>query len=183
MNRLIRSSAAALFLGLFAMTATAADNSALVDFGKLSPSAKGEFVEINVGGPLLKFAAVCASKQEPEVAELLRGLKHIRVNVISLDDSNRDETLGRVTTIRKDLTAKNWSQIVTVQGKKSEDIAVFAKMNSDETIDGIVVTVLEGGKQAVMVNIVGQIKATQIATLAEHFDIPGLKIAGKAAHR
>jgi Domain of unknown function (DUF4252) len=181
MNRFIRSSAVALTFAFAGVAgAFSADNSALVDFGKLSPSADGEFVEVNIGGPLLKFAAVCAKKQEPVVAEILRGLKHVRVNVVGLDDSNRAATTSRVAAIRKELAAQGWTQIVTVQGKKKEDVAIFAKMGADETIDGLVITVIEGGKQAVLVNVVGQIKAEQIATLAEHLQIDGLKIAGKA---
>lgn len=182
MNRFIRTSVLSLALGAFAITGvSAADPTGMVDFGKLSASADGEFVEVNISGPLLKFAATCASKQEPLVAEMLRGLKHVRVNVIGLDESNRASTKERVTTIRKELSTQGWSTIVTVRGKGSEDVVVFAKMTADETIDGLVVTVLEGNKQAVLVNIVGQIKADQIAALAEHLDIPGLKLAGKAA--
>ncbi|HEX2855382.1 MAG TPA: DUF4252 domain-containing protein [Opitutaceae bacterium] len=184
MNRFIRASVVALSLSaLGAIGASAADPVALVDFGKLTPSANCEFVEVNISGPLLKFAATCASKQEPLVAEMLRGLKHVRVNVIGLDDTNRAATTERVTTIRKDLTAQGWTPIVTARGKGTEDVVIFAKMLEDETIDGLVVTVLEAKKQAVLVNIVGQIKADQIASLAEHLNIPELKLAGKAANR
>jgi hypothetical protein len=180
MNRLLRVSAVALALATAGLSgAFAAENSALIDFGKLSPSANGEFVEINITGPLLKFAAVCASKEEPAAADVLRGLKHVRVNVVGLDDSNRTATTDRVAAIRKDLTTQGWSQIVTVRGKKAEDVVVFAKIRADETIEGLVITVIEGTKQAVLVNIVGEIKAEQIAVLAEHLKIDGLSFAAK----
>lgn len=183
MNRFIRASVVALTLSALGATSAFAADPGLVDFGKLAPAADKEFVEVNISGPLLRFAATCASKQEPLVAEMLRGLKHVRVNVVGLDDSNREATTERVTTIRKELSARGWSPIVTARGKGTEDVVVFAKMLADETIDGIVVTVIEGKKQAVLVNIVGQIKAEQIASLAEHLNIPELKLAGKAGNR
>jgi hypothetical protein len=180
MNRLLRASAVALTLAVAGTSGLfAAGNSALVDFGKFSASAQGEFVEINITGPLLKFAAVCASKEEPAAAEVLRGLKHVRVNVVGLDDSNRTATTERVAAIRRDLTAQGWSQIVTVRGKKSEDVVIFAKIRADEVMEGLVITVIEGTKQAVLVNIVGEIKPDQIATLAEHLKIDGLNLAAK----
>jgi hypothetical protein len=182
MNRLLRHCALALtFASAGVVGAWAAERSALVDFGKLTPAANCEFVEVNVTGPLLKFAATCAAKQEPLVAEMLRGLKHVRVNVIGLDESNRAVTTERVTTIRKDLTEQGWSQIVTARGNNAEDVVVFAKIANDETIDGLVVTVLEGTKHAVLVNVVGQLKAEQIALLAERLNIPALKYAADAA--
>ena len=179
---LFRHGAFALLFASAGLTgALAAEQSALVDFGKLTPALNCEFVEVNLTGPLLKFAATCAAKQEPLVADVLRGLKHVRVNVIGLDDTNRAETTRRVTTIRQDLTTQGWAPIVTARGQKSEDVMVFAKLAADDTIDGLVITVLQGSKQAVLVNIVGQIKADQIAMLAEQLNIPGLKLAADAA--
>lgn len=180
MNRLVRSCAFALsFASAGLAHALAADHSSLVDFGKLTPAANCEFVEVNVTGPLLRFAATCAAKQEPLVAEMLRGLKQVRVNVIGLDETNRAATTERVRTIRKDLSEQGWSKIVTAVGKNSQDVEIFAKLAADESIDGLVITVMEGNKQAVLVNVVGRIKADQIATLAEHFNIPNLNLAGK----
>ena len=60
-----------------------------VDIGQLMASAKGKFVEVNLSTGMLKFAAKLAARQEPEAAELIGNLKRIRVNVVSLDDSNR----------------------------------------------------------------------------------------------
>ena len=48
-------------------------------------------------------------------------------------------------------------------------------MRGEETIEGLVVTVISGGREVVLVNIVGDIKPEQIATLAERFNIDPLK--------
>jgi hypothetical protein len=55
-----------------------------VDFGKLSGGENGEFVEVNIGSNLISMVARLAHKDEPEVADMLQGLKSIRVNVIGL---------------------------------------------------------------------------------------------------
>lgn len=148
-----------------------------VDFGKFAPSADGEFVEVNLQSGLLKFAATLAGKQEPEVAEVLRNLKHVRVNVVGLDDANRGATTERIASIRQELTAQGWTQIVTVKGgqKKAEDVAIYTKQNADDSIAGIVITVIDNDNEAVLVNIVGNIKPEQIATIAERLHIDPLQ--------
>jgi hypothetical protein len=48
-------------------------------------------------------------------------------------------------------------------------------MRGEEAIEGLVVTVISDQKEVVLVNIVGDIKPEQIATLADRFDIEPLK--------
>jgi hypothetical protein len=151
-----------------------------VDFGKLVAPAKGECVEINLGKGMLKFAGVLAKCKDPEAAELIAGLTSVRVNVVGLDDSNRDTTVERITKVRKELVSQGWEQIVTARGKKQEDVAIFMKQRDGEVIEGIVVTVIdEKKKEAVFVNVVGQIKAESLAVIGEHLDIPQLRGWGK----
>ena len=56
-----------------------------------------------------------------------------------------------------------------------DDVQIYAKMRGEEAIEGLVVTVIEGNHEVVLVNIVGDIKPEQIATLAERFNIDPLK--------
>jgi hypothetical protein len=49
------------------------------------------------------------------------------------------------------------------------------KTSGDDVVDGIVVTVIEEDRKAVLINVVGQIKAEQLAELGERFDIEPLK--------
>jgi hypothetical protein len=188
MNRIVRTSAAvaALACASAAFTLAAAESSApvvgsagYVDFGKLVPSAEGKFVEINLSPGLLKFAATCVAKQEPQASELLGNLKRVRVNVVELSDRNREQTLERVQAVRQELETQGWTPMVNVREQpKGDDVQIFAKMRGDEAIEGLVVTVISGNREVVLINIVGDIKAEQIATLAEHFDIEPLKKAG-----
>jgi len=187
MKNLLRSSlaAATLSLALTTFASAAETQSGAIDIGQLMPSAKGEFVEINLSSAMLKFAARIAARQEPEAAELIRNLKSIRVNVVGLDDTNRDSTIEQIEGVRRKLEAQGWTKMVTVREKNGGDnVDVHVMQRGEEAIDGLVVTVLDKKGEAVFVNIVGNINADQIAQIADKFDIEPLrkvhlKIEGK----
>jgi len=164
------------------LTARAADTPpGYVDFGKLTPGAPGaEFVEVNVGGNLISMAARLAEKSEPDLAQLLRKVQMVRVNVVGLTDENRADVQARFKAIRGDLDAKGWERIVTVQERKQE-VGVYLKTRGEESVQGLVVLVLDGGKQAVLVNIVGDIKPEQVGAIGEKFGIDPLKKMGKSS--
>jgi hypothetical protein len=147
-----------------------------IDIGQLVPSAKGEFVEVNLSPGMLKFAAKIAAKQEPEAAAIIGNLKRVRVNVVSLDDSNRKDTVGQIEAIRRKLEAQGWTKMVTVrEGEEGDNVDVHVMQRNEDAIDGLVVTVLDRKGEAVFVNIVGNISADQIATVAENLNIEPLK--------
>lgn len=154
-----------------------------VDFGKLpAAAAGGETVEVNITSGLISIAAKLAEKSEPDVAELLRGLHGVRVNVIGVSDENRADIENRIKSVRTTLDGQGWQRVVNVQNK-GEDVGVYVKTRGDEAIEGIVVTVLNAGHEAVFVNVVGDIKPEKIAKLADEFDIEPLKKAAEAIEK
>ena len=178
MNKFICSSlaAATLSLAIIASSQAAAVEVGAIDIGQLMPSAKGQFVEINLSPAMLKFAARIAARQEPEAAELIRNLKSIRVNVIGLDDTNRAATVEQIESVRRKLETQGWTKMVTVREKNDGDnIDVHVKQRGEEAIDGLVVTVIDRKGEAVFVNIVGNINADQIAKIADKFDLEPLR--------
>jgi hypothetical protein len=187
MKNRIRSAlaAATLSLALTSFASAAEAQSGSIDIGQLMPSAKGQFVEINLSSAMLKFAARIAARQEPEAAELIRNLKSIRVNVVGLDDSNRAGTIEQIEGVRRKLETQGWTKMVTVREKNDGDnVDVHVMQRGEEAIDGLVVTVIDKKGEAVFVNIVGNINADQIAQIADKFDIEPLrkvhlKIEGK----
>lgn len=149
-----------------------------VDFGKMPASSAGkEFVEISVGRALFAISAKLFEKSEPEVAALLRGLHLVQVNVVGLADDNRAEMQEHVRKIRADLAGKGWERIATVK-KDKEDVAIYLKTRGEEAVEGLVITVLDGDKEAVFVNIVGNIKPEQVAMLGEKLNVDPLKKFG-----
>lgn len=178
MKNLIRSAfvAATLSLALTTFASAAEVETGAIDIGQLMPSAKGKFVEVNLSPALLKFAARIAAKQEPETAELIRGLKSIRVNVVGLDDSNRAATTEQIEGVRRKLETQGWTKMVTVrEGAGGDNVDIHVKQRGDDVIEGLVVTVIDHKGEAVFVNIVGSISADQIAKVAENLNIEPLK--------
>jgi hypothetical protein len=130
---------------------------------------------VTVGPVLLKFAAMIASFKEPEVAKLLRSIKHVRVNVVEFDRSNRADAATKIAEVKAHLEAEGWAPTVQVRERgEKEAVDVYIKLGVDDTIEGIVVTVIDSNKEAVFVNVVGDIKAEQIAALCESLDIDAL---------
>lgn len=174
-----------LTIGLTQAAFAAEVDPGYVDIGQLMPAAKGQFVEVNLSTGLLRFAAKIAARHEPEASELLAGLKSIRVNVVSMDDSNRADTLAKIESVRRKLESQGWNKMVTVREKgEGDNVDVHVKQRGDENIDGLVVTVIDHKGEAVFVNIVGNINADQIAKLADKFDIDALKhVHLKSGHK
>lgn len=172
MKKLIRSILAAGTLSALAL-AHAADDSAYVDFGKLTPSGDSQFVEVNIKSNLIAMVAALTKKAEPEITETILGLKQIRVNVLGLNKDNRDDLKKRVADIKEKLDKNGWERIVTAI-EKNQDVGVFLKLKDAKAIEGLCVTVLEGD-QCVLVNIIGDIRPEKLATVGERFNIEPLK--------
>ncbi len=149
-----------------------------VDFGTFSAASGGEFVEVNVTSSLISLATKFLEKDQPDVAQVLKGLQLVHVNVIGVNDGNRSELETRVQEIRKNLESKGWERIVKVQ-EKAQDVGVYLKTQNKDTVQGLVVVVIDGSKEAVFVNVVGDIKPEQLSMLGEKLHIDPLKKIGE----
>jgi hypothetical protein len=148
-----------------------------VDFGTFTAAQGEQFVEVNVTTSLISMATKFLEKDQPDVAQVLKGLQSVRVNVIGMSEANRAELETRVMDIRKQLESKGWERIVKVQ-EKGQDVGVYLKTQNKDTVQGVVVVVLDGNKEAVFVNVVGDIKPEQLSMLGEKFHIDPLKKIG-----
>ena len=181
MKKALQITAAIVATSVFSTVQAANLVPGYVDFGKFTPPPGGEFVEVNVNSNLIAMVTNLA-KDEPEVVEVLKGLKSIRVNVIGLNQANREEVENRVQSVRTQLDDGGWERIVTVL-KGKDDIGVYMKTRGPEAVEGIVVTVLGGKNQAVLVNVVGDIRPEKLQVLGERFNIEPLKhLPGKTKH-
>jgi hypothetical protein len=183
MKRLMPFSAA--FALLSAVVAAQAENlpAGQVDFGAFAPPASGgEFVEVNISSSLISMAARLVEKQEPDVAQLLNGLHLIQVHVVGLDDDNRSELERRVQKLRKELDGKGWEKVVTAKNQ-DQDVGIYLKTQDKDSVEGLVVMVVEPNKQAVFINIVGDIKPEKLALLGDRLHIDPLKKIGIATEK
>jgi ribosomal protein L30/L7E len=167
----------AAFCAALHLPLQAAEDPGLVDFGVIAPPESGEFVEVQIKSNLINMVARIAEKSEPEIADILGGLRFIRVNVLSLNEENRDSVLGQIRKVQRQLESTGWDRVVNaVDG--GEDVAVYMKLRGEEAVEGIVVTILEGDKEAVLVNVAGDVRPEKLAVIGERFNIRPLKEIG-----
>jgi hypothetical protein len=146
-----------------------------VDFGTFAPpKGDGEFVEVNLSPAMIGLASRLVEKDQPEVAQVLAGLKLVRVNVIGLSDDNRSELHSRAQKVREDLASKGWERVVTAQ-QKNQDVSLYLKITGEGAVQGMAAVIFDNKEHAVFVNIVGDIKPDQIAMLGEKLHIDPLK--------
>lgn len=180
MRTLARS--ARLLLGLVCSATLLAETqpAGFVDFGPLAaPTGGGQFVDVQIKNNLISMVARLAEREEPEVAALLRGIQFVRVNVVGLNEENRAPIQEKIAAINRQLTEQGWDRIVTVQ-ESAENVGVFLKARGEEAVEGIVITVIDSGKEAVLVNVVGDVRPEKLATVGERFNLTPLKRAGEA---
>ncbi|MGK0237477.1 MAG: hypothetical protein ACI92G_000937 [Candidatus Pelagisphaera sp.] len=175
MKRYLSSFAAAALLCGFNLNAqsVADSNPGYFDFSNfMAFDTEGAKVEVNINGPLLKLATALVRDESPEAANLIEGLKMLRVRVYTVTDENREGFAQSVKEISEKLNTEKWDQLVRVNDGDS-NVGIFARMPSDEAISGLVISVAEAD-EAVFINIVGDIELDSIADLGRHLDIPAL---------
>ena len=169
-----------LMLGL-RLTAAGPDTATLdPNLFRLPPPAEGQqHIEVNIPQNLIGLVARAAEAQEPEIADLLREIRGVRVTVLGLDDGNRDGVLAQFGRLGDALVAASWDAVASVR-EGSEDIRVFVKTRGEEAVEGVVVEAMDGGGEAILVCITGNIRPEQVGLIGERFDIEPLK---KIGHR
>jgi len=145
-----------------------------VEFGDLSAYEDGgEVTEVLIEEHLLKMVAKIAVNEEPEMGEVLKGLKLVKVHTFQVTEANYESLKTKITSINESLMSNQWDRIVRTKSNK-EMVNVFIKTASEESIEGLVVTMVEKSGDAVFVNIVGDINLETISRLGDKFDIPGI---------
>ena len=145
-----------------------------VDFGNLEKfETSEEVVEVVIEEHLLRMVSKMAGKNEPELSKVLDGIKLIKVHTFGISEENYTELANIVKSVDKKLMQDGWDRIVKTRSK-DEVVSVFILTSNEENIDGLVVTTVEKGGEAVFVNIVGDIDLETIGELSDKFDIPSI---------
>jgi len=184
-NLLTFSLAIALLVGSLTLDSFAGPRPGEIDFGKFSNAgADGKFVELNLKQGLISLAASFVEDDQPEVAKLLRAVHLVRVNVVGVTEKNRAGLEKRMKEIRGQLDQEGWERVVAVQEKNGEDVCICLKTRNDEALEGVVITVIDGKKkEAVFVNLVGDIKPEQLTAVGKALNIEPLAKAGAALEK
>jgi hypothetical protein len=142
---------------------------------RLSAKAK-ETVEVNMEGPMLKWASKFLSAEDPEekkAAKLVENLKGIYVRSYEFTDEGA-YTAAEVEPLRAQFRSPEWSRVVGVRSEHDgENVDVFFRLEN-EKMAAIVVIAAEP-KELTVVHIVGPLEVEQLADLGGEFGIPKLK--------
>lgn len=167
----------------FAQKADYTKYKGFVDFGNLEKFESGEeATEVVIEAHLLNMVSKMAGKNEPELAQMLQGIKLIKVHTFSVTEANYEKLTGIVNSVDKNLVTKGWDRIVKTRSK-DELVNVFILTSKDEKVEGLVVTSIEKNGEAAFVNIVGNIDLETIGQLSDKFDIPAIDEVSKSKEK
>lgn len=163
-----------LLVNVFAQSTNVTNEPGYVNFGDLKEFEKSTGVtEVILDEDLLSVLAEISTEEDPNVMEILKGLKLVRANVFEVTESNKSELEAKVNNLDSKLLSSNWKRIVKT--RSDDEIAnIYIKQNNNKQIIGLVVTSVGDDDEAAFVNIVGTIDLATIGKLGKQFNIPHL---------
>ncbi|MBA6347941.1 MULTISPECIES: DUF4252 domain-containing protein [unclassified Colwellia] len=143
-----------------------------VDFASLNSVYGEPKVMVNLNKTMLGFISKI-NLSDPEASELISKLKAVRVQIYNMKGSDQP-AIDLIAKVSKDIQSKNWLPIVSVN-EEDEKVRVFTKI-TDDLMDGLVVMVINNksdkdGREAVFINIVGEIDPAQINKVTKSLNI------------
>jgi hypothetical protein len=143
-----------------------------VNIDKLANKAS-EVVDVNLDGPMLKFASKFLNDEDQddvEAQQLIKNLKGIYVRSFEFDKAG-EFSEADVDEVRAQLKSPLWVRTVNVRSRKDgEKVDVFFKMEG-ENIIGLAIIAVEP-TELTIVNLVGPIDPEKLGDLSGHFGIP-----------
>lgn len=142
-------------------------NEGYADLDSLGMLDTDRVISLSFGSAILNLAASFID-DDPEVRELLRSLDGVRVRVYEVNgDATR--VAGRMDRMSDKLQADGWEPVMLVR-EQDEQVHLLMRMDGDE-ICGMTVLVLDGHSEAVIVNLMGEIKPEQFGDVMVALDV------------
>jgi hypothetical protein len=166
LSRFLIMAALAAFLTACGLTAPRG-NEGFADLDSLGFGDTDRVLSLSIGPALLHFAANHID-DEPETRELLRSLDGVRIRIYEIDgDAGR--VASRLNSMSSDLKNDGWEPVMTVRDD-NETVHMLLRM-VDERICGMTVLVSDGKSEAVIINLMGDIKPEQFSEVMVALDV------------
>jgi len=161
-----------LFIGSSAIADDITQERGYVNFANLDADYGEPKVMINLNKTMLGFISKI-NMSDPEASELISKLKAVRVQIYNMTD-NDQPALDLIAKVSEDIKTKSWLPIVSVNDNE-EKVRIFTKI-TDDVMDGLMVMVINSSeereeREAVFINIVGEIDPAQINKVTESLNI------------
>lgn len=160
-----------LLIGACGITAPRS-NDGFADLESLGMRDTDRVMNISIGPTLLHFTAGFLD-DDPEIRELLRGLDGVRVRIYEIDgDASR--VAQRISAMSVNLQGDGWAPVMLVR-EEDEEVHMLMRV-VDGQICGMTVLVSDGDSEAVIVNLMGEIRPQQFSDVmvALEVDAPGI---------
>lgn len=144
------------------------------DLESLGMSDTDRVLSLSIGPALLHFAAGHI-EDDPEVRDLLRGLDGVRIRVYEIDgDAGR--VANRIDRMSLHLQDDGWESVLLVR-EQNEATHMLLRM-TDGRIRGMTVLVSDGDSEAVVINLMGEIRPEQFGDVMVALDVEAPVIEG-----
>lgn len=157
-------------LAAAALLATSAARAQDVDFSRIPGVDAEPTVQIDLRTGVLSFVSAMAGATDPSLAEALAGLEHVRVFVYS-PVANRDALADFLETSARQLEQTGYERTVVADDGKSK-VRVHTKV-ADTRLERITLMVLEGDREAVFIDIAGNIDPAQLGSVMAKLGMSG----------
>lgn len=128
---------------------------------------------LSLGPSVLRFAA-SHIEDEPEVRDLLKSLDGVRIRIYEVD-GNAGRVARRIDDMSRNLQNDGWEPVMLVRKENEATHMLLRTING--RICGMTVLVSDGESEAVVINLMGDIKPDQFGDvmLALDVDSPGVE--------
>lgn len=124
-------------------------------------------IALSIGPTLLRFAASHID-DDPEVRDLLRSLDGVRVRIYEVD-GNAERVAGRMANMAVNLQEDGWEPVMKIQQQDEQVHMLMRTVNG--RICGMTVLVMDGMDEAVIVNLMGDIRPEQFSDVMVALDV------------
>jgi len=148
-------------------------NEGFADLESLGVGDVDPVMTLSFGPALLHFVA-SHTDDDPEVSELLKGLDGVRIRIYQIDgDALR--VAARMGAMSKHLQDKGWEPVLSI--KKGSEATHMLLRVVDGQICGMTVLVSDGDSEAVVINLMGEIRPEQFGDVMMALDVgtPGVE--------
>jgi hypothetical protein len=170
--RLLCLAGIALLLSACGLTAPRSSDG-FADLESLGVRDTDSVMTLSLGPSVLRFAASHID-DEPEMRELLNSLDGVRIRIYEIDgDAGR--VAGRIEDMSRHLQDDGWEPVMLV--REENETTHMLLRTIDGRICGMTVLVSDGESEAVVVNLMGDIKPDQFGDVMVALDVdnPGVE--------
>lgn len=145
-----------------------------VDFSMLDKLGQEAKVEVNLRDPMLGLVGKFIGEDDPELKDLIAGLKLVRVRVYAVTPETIEKLLAAGSEASLRLDRDGWERIVRVRDEGEHVDVYFKPSRNTEWIEGVLVIAVGEDDEAAFVNIVGTIRPEDVSRIGDHLDIDGM---------